>query len=187
MSAITKAALSGALKRLLQTKTLDDITIDELAQTAGVSRKTFYYHFQDIYDLLEWTMNEDSRLLLAELDFDNWEKELASIVAYLDANRTLILNVYHSLSHSAIEHELTTLFLPAVTQLLAREPGYDKLQPEDAELLCNLYTLGMVGIVLRWIDDGLLLDRFPPLQKLQMFSRGTLKGFIEQSLEQAEE
>lgn len=187
MSAITKAALSGALKRLLQTKTLDNITIGELTQTAGVSRKTFYYHFQDIYDLLEWTINEDSRLLLSELDLDNWDKDLARIVEYLGANRALILNAYHSLSRAVVERRLTTIFLPLVDHLLTREPGYDRLLPEDMGFLRSLYTLGVVGIVLRWIDDGLLIERLPPLQKLQTFSRGTLRGFIEQTLEQSDQ
>lgn len=187
MSAITKAALSGVLKRLLQTKTLDNITVGELTQTAGVSRKTFYYHFQDIYDLLEWTINEDSRVLLSELDLDNWDEELARIIEHLDANRALILNAYHSLSRAVVERELTTIFLPLVDHLLTREPGYDRLLPEDLEFLRNLYTLGAVGIILRWVDDGLSVEHLPPLQKLQMLSRGTLRGFIEQTLEQSEQ
>lgn len=184
MSAITKNALSGALKQLLQTKTLGDITVGELAQTAGVSRKTFYYHFQDIYDLLEWTLGEDKQLLLTELDLDNWDEALERITRYLDANRSLILNAYHSLSRTAVERALTALLLPRVDQLLTRESGYDRLSAEDAGLLRSLYTLGVVGILLRWIDDGLQLDRLPSLQKLQIFFHGALRGCIEQSLEQ---
>lgn len=183
MSAITKAALSGALKRLLQTKTLDDITIGELTQATGVSRKTFYYHFQDIYSLLEWTITEDGRVLLSELDLSRpWEEVLPHIIDHLDANRALIFNAYHSVSHSVVERELTALFQPILDCLLAREPGYEKLPQDDADFLRTLYTCGVVGIALHWIDQGMLLDSLPPLEKLQMLSRGTLRGFVEQSL-----
>ncbi len=183
MSAITKAALSGALKRLLQTKTLDDITIGELTQATGVSRKTFYYHFQDIYGLLAGTISEDARMMLAELDLEKpWEDELSRIIDHLDANRALILNAYHSVSHTVVERELTALFQPMIDYLLAHEPGYEKMPRDDAEFLRTLYTCGVVGIALHWIDQGMLLDRLPPLGKLQMLSRGTLRGFVEQSL-----
>ena len=45
----TKLALANALKKLLQKKFLDDITVKELVEECEVNRQTFYYHFQDIY------------------------------------------------------------------------------------------------------------------------------------------
>ena len=53
MSEITKKALAASLKKLLEQKTLDKITVVDLAEDCGVNRQTFYYHFQDIYDLVE--------------------------------------------------------------------------------------------------------------------------------------
>ena len=50
----TKHMLSLALKELLARNTIDKITIGEITDLAQVSRKTFYYHFQDIRDLIEW-------------------------------------------------------------------------------------------------------------------------------------
>ena len=54
MSNITKQALEASLKRLLLQKPLTKITIADITEDCGVSRMTFYYHFQDIYDLVEW-------------------------------------------------------------------------------------------------------------------------------------
>ena len=53
MSQTTKRALAQSLKKLLQTKPLSKITINDIAEDCGVSRMTFYYHFADIYDLVE--------------------------------------------------------------------------------------------------------------------------------------
>ncbi len=50
----TKLALEVSLKKLLLTKTLDKITINDLTADCGISRMAFYYHFRDIYDLVEW-------------------------------------------------------------------------------------------------------------------------------------
>ena len=55
MQNITKTALEASLKKLLLKKPLDKITIRDLTEDCGISRMTFYYHFKDIYDLVEWT------------------------------------------------------------------------------------------------------------------------------------
>ena len=47
----TKQALANALKQLLQKKQITKITINDITETCGISRMTFYYHFKDIYDL----------------------------------------------------------------------------------------------------------------------------------------
>jgi AcrR family transcriptional regulator len=59
MANTTKLALEAALKKELLTKSLDKITINELAEDCGISRMAFYYHFKDIYDLVEWVCVED--------------------------------------------------------------------------------------------------------------------------------
>ena len=51
----TKAALEESLKRLLLKKPLDKITITDITTDCGISRMAFYYHFKDIYDLVEWS------------------------------------------------------------------------------------------------------------------------------------
>ena len=58
MQNITKTALEASLKKLLLKKPLDKITIRDLTEDCGISRMTFYYHFKDIYDLVEWICYE---------------------------------------------------------------------------------------------------------------------------------
>ena len=59
MSQITKRALEESLKNLLLQKPLNKITINDIAEDCGINRMTFYYHFRDIYDLVEWSCLED--------------------------------------------------------------------------------------------------------------------------------
>ena len=83
MSNMTKRMLSASLKKLLSQKTLDNITIQDITDDAEVSRKTFYYHFQDIYDLLNYTLTEDTRRLLdTEITRDNWVDCLRKLLIY---------------------------------------------------------------------------------------------------------
>ena len=75
MANTTKRALAAALKKRLTLTTLDKITIQQLVDDAEVSRKTFYYHFQDVYDLLEWLLiDEGKRVLEGNTTADTWQK-----------------------------------------------------------------------------------------------------------------
>ena len=66
MSNTTKLALEASLKKLLLKKPVDKITINDLTEDCGISRMAFYYHFKDIYDLIEWACLEDGKRALAD-------------------------------------------------------------------------------------------------------------------------
>lgn len=69
----TKRALEASLKKLLLRKPLNKITISDITEDCGVNRMTFYYHFKDIYDLVDWILMEDAAEALEGLqDFETW-------------------------------------------------------------------------------------------------------------------
>ena len=49
----TKEMLAESLMKLLARRTLDKITIQDIVDDCGYNRQTFYYHFHDIYDLID--------------------------------------------------------------------------------------------------------------------------------------
>ena len=53
----TKQQFSEALDRLLERKSLDRITVSDITDECGLNRQTFYYHFHDIYELIEWQID----------------------------------------------------------------------------------------------------------------------------------
>ena len=80
MSQTTKRALAASLKHLLLQKPLNKITINDIAEDCGISRMTFYYHFKDIYDLVEWTCVEDgTRALEGKKTYDTWQEGFLNI------------------------------------------------------------------------------------------------------------
>ena len=61
MSNTTKQDLEASLKKVMLQKPLDKITISDITSDCGISRMAFYYHFKDIYDLVEWSCLEDAK------------------------------------------------------------------------------------------------------------------------------
>ena len=96
----TKQALEASLKKLLMHKSIDKITINDLTADCGISRMSFYYHFKDIYDLVEWVCVEDGRRALQDKKtYDTWQEGIGQIFDAVMENKTFILNVYLSLIH----------------------------------------------------------------------------------------
>ena len=56
----TKKAIAAALKETMREKSLSKITVNDIAEKCSINRQTFYYHFQDIYDLVEWICLEEA-------------------------------------------------------------------------------------------------------------------------------
>ena len=94
MAPSTKLALAGSLKKLLQKKFLDDITVKELVEDCQVNRQTFYYHFQDIYDLLHWFLERETEEALR--DAADWREALSLAFRYIQDNHVVIYHVYRS-------------------------------------------------------------------------------------------
>ena len=107
MSQTTKRALEASLKNLLLKKPLDKITIQDIADDCGISRMTFYYHFKDIYDLVEWSCMEDAtRALAGKKTYSTWQQGFLQIFEAVQENRPFIMNVYHSVSREQVERYL---------------------------------------------------------------------------------
>ena len=86
------------------------ITINDIAEDCGISRMTFYYHFKDIYDLVEWACVEDAAQALAgKKTYDTWQEGFLNIFYAVQANKPFIMNVYHSVSRERIEQYLSPL------------------------------------------------------------------------------
>lgn len=90
----TKLALANALKKLLQKKFLDDITVKELVEECEVNRQTFYYHFQDIYDLLRWFLEHETSEAAAGGGL--LQDALRAAFRYVQDNHLAIYHVYRS-------------------------------------------------------------------------------------------
>ena len=104
-----KRALSEALKQLMRKKPLSRITVNELLEACDISRNTFYYHFQDIYDLLRWTLEQESLDVLKKMNLlINTEEALRFIVNYVEENRRILLSAYNSLGYD----EMKRFFYP---------------------------------------------------------------------------
>ncbi len=103
-STLTKRALEQSLKRLLATKPLAKITIADITEDCGISRMTFYYHFKDIYDLVEWCLEEDAASVLnGAQTVETWQEGYLAVLSEVQQNKAFITTIYREMSRERVE------------------------------------------------------------------------------------
>lgn len=186
MANTTKRALAASLKTRLTKMTLDKITIQQLVDDAEVSRKTFYYHFQDVYDLLEWLLvDEGTRILEGNTTADTWQKGLGNVLEYLQENRTIILNIFRSMQSDVnyLKLHVTKLILPLMERIFDEQPGHERVLPEDREFVLKFYSLGVVELVMVWIENGMKPDAETLMRQINKIFTGSMESTIQRCLE----
>lgn len=156
MSQTTKRILKDSLKKLLMKKPLNKITSNDLTEEAGISRMTFYYHFQDIYELVEWTCKEEAAAALkGKKTYETWQEGMLNIFLAVLENKPFILNVYHSVSREQIEGYLYALVYQLLFDVVSELAEGKNVEKEDQEKIAHFYKYAFVGVMLDWVKSGL--------------------------------
>ena len=151
-SQATKQALVDSLKQLLTKKSFSKITVTEIVENCGYNRKTFYYHFEDIYSLLRWMLEQD---LLSVVDSNELtsdpEKVIRFALSYIKQNRQLLTCVITELGHDELRNFLYDDFAAPIRMVIQKAESEIGLTLDDAyrEYLTSFYTSGMTGMIIR--------------------------------------
>ena len=175
MSQTTKRALEASLKHLLLKKPLDKITINDIAEDCGINRMTFYYHFKDIYDLIEWSCVEDAaRALEDKKTYDTWQQGFLQIFEAVLANKPFIMNVYHSVSREQVELYLYKLTFNLLIGVIEEKAAGMAVSDEDKKFIADFYKYAFVGIMLEWIRGGMKEDPKGIVEHLSILIHGDI-------------
>ena len=159
MQNATKYALEASLKKFLLKKPVDKITISDLTNDCGISRMSFYYHFKDIYDLVEWACFEDaSNALQGKKAYATWQEGLMQIFEAVMENKPFILNVYHALSRDQIENYLFHLTYDLIEGVVEEKAAGMHVTKEQKQFVADFYKYSFVGLMLDWIKNGMKDD-----------------------------
>ena len=158
MSNITKIAMAQSLKRMLLIKDLDKITISDITNDCGINRQTFYYHFQDIPDLICYMMEQGSKELLENcLAQPTLEDKIRYLLSVALNARPLIQRTISTSYQSELEPLLLEQFYSFFDQLTNESASSslvsDSLTASQRKLLLRYHSLAFLGLVRTWSKD----------------------------------
>lgn len=144
----TKKMLSASLKHCMEKKSLSKITVTDIVTDCGLNRKTFYYHFQDVPDLLKWTLEQEAVDVVKQFDLLNeLEEALRFAVRYIRENSHMINCAYDSIGRDELKrflnHDFQSIVMSIVEQIERKENVHS--DPDAKKIICNFYTEGMAG------------------------------------------
>ena len=140
-----KLDLAEALCQLLETKTLEKITVKDIVARCGVNRQTFYYHFHDVYDLMRWIFEREAANL-AQTVRDaggDWRQELHTITDVLRSKRHLVINAYRSVNRRDLERYLMQGYGPVIRRIVDQAAVGLDVGQEDLEFVSRFYARGV--------------------------------------------
>ena len=179
MSGFTKEIIAKTFTELLDEKPMSKITVKDIVERCGVNRNTFYYHFKDIYDLVEWSCLEDAtQALQGKKTYETWQEGVLQIFEAMLENKPFIMNVYHSVSREQIEtylFHLTHDLLYGVVQEKAKGTG---ISEADQSFIADFYKYSFTGVMLDWIKDGMKADYHVIAEKMHRTMEGNVVNSI---------
>ena len=175
MANFTKKEIIAAFFRLLEIKPLSKITVKSIVEECGINRNTFYYHYKDIYDLVDDIFNTETAKVISQNPVHgHWQEGCLQSMHYLQEHSMVIQNVFNSISMENITkylwrvaHDLLITFGKNTTA------GY-MAKEEDMQFIADFYSHAFVGIFLGWIKNGM---KQPPEDFISLMER-MLNGSI---------
>lgn len=152
-SDMTKRLMIQSLKKYMAKKPLEKITIKEITEDSGVNRQTFYYHFEDIYDMVKWMYQEEAVKLIEGLEgVLLWQDGILQLFRYIEENKAVCLCTLNSLSH----RHLKRFFYDDVHAIIEKtvysfSRQMKKVSQDYGEFLTHIYSIALAALVESWL------------------------------------
>lgn len=172
----TKEMLAESLMKLLARRTLDKITIQDIVDDCGYNRQTFYYHFHDIYDLIDWIFAAQTQELIEKCRAcGSLDVGVEAVIACMRENRRLILNILRSVNGEKLLDNLYRSAQSIVLSALENHPGVQELSAEYRELVAEAFKYALAGLLIDWMRAGIPEDRVNKVRTMKAVYIGALE------------
>lgn len=148
-SNITKKALATALKTLMEEEDFSKISVADICDRCGMNRKSFYYHFKDKYDLVNWIFDTEFLMLVKPRTPENTWELIEELFVYFYENRKFYRNALKIKGQNSLEEHFVEILVPIIEDYVRDTLGEDVRM----EFYVNFCVDAFIGSIKRWILD----------------------------------
>ena len=150
----TKHLLAESLQELMVTTPLEKISVNDIVDHAGVGRNTFYYHFEDKYDLVNWYFQSGITQFLVERGaYTSWDSLLAAIKDYFWENKVFYCNALAYNGQNSLQKYMFD-YLCSIFEQNARELNPD-ISASETCAIGQFFSGALMGILIPWVLGGM--------------------------------
>ena len=182
MSGFTKEIIIRTLFELLNEKPLAKITVKDIVERCGVNRNTFYYHFKDISDVVEYALlREVDCVFESQVKVDSVLECLEVLVNLMGEKKKAMLHIYCSIQRETFTRALDKMCEYIVSQYAGHNFEREVLEKEDMKILMHFFKCVMSGVVLNWMDHRMSYDLIEYAGRLQSLYGDTFEKTLEKA------
>ena len=148
-SNITKKALANSLKQLMAEVPFSKISVGDICEKCQMNRKSFYYHFKDKYDLVNWIFDTEFVSFVVNQTYQTKWDRLTELFKYFHENRSFYRKVFEIKGQNSMQEHFREILQPVIRQRL--EELMDVKSASDFQM--NFLVDGFIGALQRWITD----------------------------------
>ena len=150
MALYTKKLIMNTFQEMLAEMPFDKITVSSLVRRAGVSPNTFYYHYQDIYALLDAWFREMAAEYIPDPQQFDWKAVTKQILHRCQASPATIYHIFNCLSRDRLEQYIFSLTNDVFSQIVERADGSHALSAEQKRSIASFGRYAYIGFVMQF-------------------------------------
>lgn len=163
-SLITKKAIARGFKSILKNKSFEKITIAEITAECRLNRQTFYYHFQDKYDLINWIVYQEAILVITkDLTVDNWDAKVLQLLSIMKNDMHFYQTTLKDIEGTEFQNYLFSVTKEIFVEMIDHLTNDSKLNteitqvmnPEKKTFAAEFLSYGVVGLIIAWAKNGM--------------------------------
>ena len=184
MAQNTKKAIMNAFIELLNERSFEKITVTDIVNRCKINRNTFYYYYQDIYDVLEELLSSEAdRIIRQHKKYDSWQDELKLATGFARLNKRAINHIYRSMERAMFEKYLQKIIETPIRDYIDIQAKNIECTKADKEALAKFYTNAIVLLLVNWVNDGMKREFNDFLTRLGILLEGSIKNALRNRIE----
>lgn len=149
-----KTVIANTFVSMVKQKGIDKITVKALIDACSISRQTFYYHFQDIMEVIEWSLEQATQnMLTRSLKAGKPEEAVSVLISSAVENRTLVLKLLDSQKREQIEKLFVQAARTYLQELIRNKPRKVSLDYADTEVALDFWAFGITGLLFKYCQQ----------------------------------
>lgn len=184
MAHFTKQALIDTFVDLLNERPFEKITVTDIIEKCGVSRNTFYYYFQDIYDMVDEIYRMEIDKIVSDTEeTGTWVEAFLRVTSFARENKRAVYHIYKSVNHIDLEKYLNAGLYCKVHEILEKEAEGLDCDEEDVKALADFYTSALLGTIFNWLNNDMNYSIESYIEKIEKMIKGSSRYVLEKCAE----
>lgn len=169
----TKQVIAQAYADLIAKKNIDRVTVKDVAEACGITRQTFYYHFQDLLDVIEWSIrSQTEKIVKQSQQEESMEDMLCTFLTSASQNRYLARKILASQKRYQIDSLIIESVRSWLTELYEKKCGTSVSSDSQTQFSIQFYTYAICGVLLETVMGDETDIRQKAQQIMQLMQSG---------------